>query len=159
MASVRLIPIDGLRPDSHPSEQVLNRVMGEKYKCEKQLHGQCMPHAVIDGHKERHVRDLEWLANFIQESRRHPRVSNSPIDLRIAFQIGNQRLQSAAFNPEFATRHLVRNGLLHEHVYDLKNRNKVFCSQWLSSGRASGDSIVLGTKCNTVSPSGRRPDI
>lgn len=152
MASVRLIPIDGPRPDSGSTDQVLNRVMGEKAKCEKQMHSQCMPHAVIDGHKERHVRNLEWLANYIQQSRRHSRVSNSPVDLRVAYQIGNGRLQSATFDAEFATRHLVRSGLLYEHLYDLRNQNKVFCSQWLSSGRASGDSIILGTKCNTVSP-------
>ena len=151
MASVKTIPIDGARPAVAAPEQVLTCVCRKKRKCEQQLVRWSDSHVPPEGHAGRHFRDMEWLEKFIQESRRHPRVSNSPVDFRVACQLGNQRLQSTSFNCEFATRHVVQRGLLKEHVYDLKRHNKVFCSQWLCSGRSSGDSIVLGTKCNTVS--------
>ena len=149
MASVKLLPVDGPRPNACPADGVLCRVSSEKRRCEQQLQ-RWTEWTGSEGQTKRHFRDMQWLEKFIQDTQRPGRLSNSPVHLHAVRQLGNQRLQAAQFSCDYATRHLVRRGLLREHVYGLVDHNKVFCSQWLRNGRGSGDSVVLGTKCNSV---------
>lgn len=73
------------------------------------------------------------------------KISCNIVDYLASKSIGNQRLQRSHLSKGYGMKHLIQHELFNERLYDLKQIDKIFCSQWLSDNE-----VIIGTKCKKV---------
>ncbi|KAI1278491.1 DDB1- and CUL4-associated factor 12-like protein 1 [Halotydeus destructor] len=91
------------------------------------------------------LRDMDWLEDYLKVEAIDPSHSINAVDYIHARAVGNQRIQRASYNKDYATKRIIQRGLMGEKLLTVDGTNKIFCAQWLSDRQ-----VIIGTKCNQL---------